>query len=102
MAKDGRLIYGPYNEKGKLFQPCDLDVCNGRMIKDRYAYVATPFYPYIAGCWGPGNYDGTGKIQAHCTLSTRVCLELKSSFALVLPTKLASLLLLASVVLFFM
>jgi hypothetical protein len=55
LAKDGRIIYGPYNEKGKLWQACDVDVCNGRVINGHYAYVSTTFYPYFIGCWGPGN-----------------------------------------------
>lgn len=59
MAKDGRLIYGPYNEDGNLFQPCDLDLCNGCLINGFYSYVATAFYPYIVGCWGPSNKDLT-------------------------------------------
>lgn len=55
LAKDGRLIYGPFDENGKLWRACDLDLCNGRIINGHYAYVATPYYPYLIGCWGPSN-----------------------------------------------
>ena len=55
LAKDGRLIYGPFNAEGRLWRACDLDLCNGRIINGKYSYVATPFYPYFVGCWGPAN-----------------------------------------------
>ena len=29
LAKDGRIIYGPYRSDGTLWQPCEVDVCNG-------------------------------------------------------------------------
>lgn len=32
LAKDGRVIYGPYKADGTLWQPCEVDVCNGRMF----------------------------------------------------------------------
>ena len=32
IARDGHLIYGPYNNEGDLWRPCDVDVCNGRII----------------------------------------------------------------------
>jgi hypothetical protein len=56
LAKDGRVIYGPYKTNGNLWQPCDVDVCNGRIFaQDYYGYVATMFFPYMVGCWGPGS-----------------------------------------------
>ena len=55
IAKDGHKIYGPYNENGQLWEPCDVDYCNGRYINGEYVYVVTMFYPYIVGCWGPAN-----------------------------------------------
>ncbi len=30
LAKDGRVIYGPFRADGTLWQPCDVDICNGR------------------------------------------------------------------------
>ena len=56
VALDGRVIYGPFDSTGKLWQPCDVDVCNGRYFGNEYAYVATMFHPYTVGCFGPGNY----------------------------------------------
>jgi hypothetical protein len=29
IAKVGRIIYGPYKADGTVWQPCDVDVCNG-------------------------------------------------------------------------
>ena len=55
LAKDGRVIYGPFKADGTLWQPCDVDVCNGRMFQGYYGYVATAFHPYLVGCFGPGN-----------------------------------------------
>lgn len=55
IAKDGRIIYGPFRSDGMLWQPCDVDACNGRMFGRHYGYVATMFHPYFVGCWGPGN-----------------------------------------------
>ena len=53
IAKDGHMIYGPYNENGELWQPCDVDRCNGITIEENYVYVVTMFHPYTIGCWGP-------------------------------------------------
>ena len=71
IAKDGRVIYGPYTKDGKLWQPCDVDVCNGRFFGENYAYVATMFFPYVIGCWGPGN--GAGGLSPSCTNKPRLC-----------------------------
>ncbi|CDW90817.1 UNKNOWN [Stylonychia lemnae] len=72
-AKDGRVIYGPYRQDGNLWQPCDVDVCNGRMFGDFYGYVATMFHPYMVGCWGPGN--SPNKLTAGCTANPRLCTQ---------------------------
>lgn len=55
IAKDGRIIYGPFKSDGTLWQPCDVDVCNGVRDGNYYYYVATMFHPYLVGCFGPGN-----------------------------------------------
>jgi hypothetical protein len=55
LAKDGRKIWGPYSFDGTPWQPCEVDLCNGRVIQGQYGYVATLFHPYIAGCSGPSN-----------------------------------------------
>jgi hypothetical protein len=43
------------------------DVCNGMFFNSNgdYAYFATQTYPYITGCFGPGNYP-TG-LTLNCT-----------------------------------
>jgi hypothetical protein len=70
VAKDGRVIYGPYKADGTLWQPCDVDVCNGRMFGNYYGYVATMFHPYFVGCWGPGN---SVAVSASCSANARFC-----------------------------
>jgi len=55
IARDGHIIYGPYDSNGKTWDDCDVDVCNGLTVDGSYAYVTTGFHPYIVGCWGPGN-----------------------------------------------
>jgi len=67
IARDGHLIYGPYNANGQLWQPCEVDICNGVYINGAYSYVLTSFHPYTIGCWGPGNKD----TSASQTCSTR-------------------------------
>lgn len=56
ISKDGRPIYGPFYDNGKMYADCDVDVCNGAIINGNYAYVMTDFHPYVMGCYGPGNY----------------------------------------------
>ncbi|CDW91050.1 UNKNOWN [Stylonychia lemnae] len=70
IAKDGHPIYGPYNSQGKLWQPCDVDICNGVFLGDQYAYVATMFHPYFIGCWGPGNKP---MLSQSCSANPRKC-----------------------------
>jgi len=54
IARDGHVIYGPYNASGELWGCDDHDVCNGFFLPDQsYAYAATATFPYIVGCWGP-------------------------------------------------
>lgn len=58
IAKDGHVIYGPYNINGELWSCDDLDVCNGFWLTDgAYAYASTSFFPYLVGCFGPGPTD---------------------------------------------
>ena len=71
LAKDGRVIYGPFTASGLLWQPCDVDVCNGKMFTNNYGYVATMFHPYIVGCWGPGN--NLKSLGASCSDNPRIC-----------------------------
>lgn len=54
VAKDGHLIYGPYDENEELWDCADHDVCNGTFIDGNYVYLSTTTFPFILGCWGPG------------------------------------------------
>lgn len=55
LARDGHVIYGPYNGDGELWTCDDHDVCNGFFLDDgSYGYASTMTFPYIVGCWGPG------------------------------------------------
>jgi hypothetical protein len=71
LAKDGRIIYGPYKFDGTLWQPCDVDVCNGVQFGYYYGYVSTMFHPYFVGCWGPGNRPVA--LRASCSSNGRYC-----------------------------
>lgn len=55
IARDGHLILGPYKSEGKLWEPCDVDFCNGVLVGGNYYYASTMFHPYTIGCWGPGS-----------------------------------------------
>lgn len=67
MAKDGRLIYGPYKTGAVTWDHCDVDICNGRMMGNYYSYVTTDFFPYTIGCWGPGSYIDDSLLFPTCT-----------------------------------
>jgi hypothetical protein len=55
IAKDGHIIWGPYDNDGNLFERCDVDVCNGLFLDGYYSYVASTFAHYLPGCFGPGS-----------------------------------------------
>ena len=55
LAKDGHVIYGPFNADGELWGCDDVDACNGFWLDDgSYGYASTSTFPYLVGCWGPG------------------------------------------------
>lgn len=70
IAKDGRIIWGPYDNNGNKWKACDVDVCNGLKVNGVYGYVATEFHPYFVGCWGPGNYP---TVSQTCSANGRSC-----------------------------
>ena len=77
LSRDGRPIYSPYFSDGKKY--CDVDVCNGRVINGEYAYVATDYFPYIMGCFGPGEEDSLKyKVSCSGNLKSADCQEGKS------------------------
>lgn len=51
----GYPIYSPLDVAGTPH--ASLDNCNGRFIDGAYAYFATPQFPYLVGCDGPGVYS---------------------------------------------
>ena len=58
IAKDGHVIYGPYNKDGELWSCEDVDLCNGFWtLGANYGYASTSFYPYTVGCWGPAPWN---------------------------------------------
>lgn len=71
LAKDGHVIYGPYNADGELWTCDDIDVCNGFTLADgSYGYASTTTFPYAVGCWGPGPAYTVG-VSTSC--STNAC-----------------------------
>ena len=77
IAKDGHLIVGPFKDTNKLWQPCDVDACNGVYLGSpddnmpgSYVYAMTMFFPYTVGCWGPANQV---KFTPSCSSRTEVC-----------------------------
>lgn len=79
IARDGHLLYGPYNEDGELWSCSEHDICNGRFFDDgSYGYVSTTNFPYVVGCWGPSVAQ---KYEASCT--TNSCISADSSISLI-------------------
>lgn len=70
IARDGHKIYGPYDEDGNTWDPCDVDMCNGLIIDGEYAYVMTTFFPYTVGCFATGNQP---LLYASCSKNPRKC-----------------------------
>lgn len=70
ISKDGRPIYTPFWDNGKLFDDCAVDICNGMEIGGHYSYVATLFHPYTMGCFGPGS---NLEIYQECSTNPRLC-----------------------------
>lgn len=67
LAKDGHIIYGPYNADGELWGCSDIDVCNGFTDSSgSYAYASTTMFPYIIGCWGPAPAYTIG-VESSCS-----------------------------------
>lgn len=71
LAKDGHIIWGPYDDNGDLFDACDLDYCNGATIDGVYGYAATAYHPYLPSCYGPAT--SRGSYQQECTSNAPYC-----------------------------
>jgi len=74
ISRDGRKIFGIHKADGTYWQPCDVDYCNGLYLNGEYVYVATYFFPYVPGCYGPAN---NGMLVPSCSTNPRVCLKSK-------------------------
>jgi hypothetical protein len=62
LARDGHVVFGPYNSDGELWSCDDVDQCNGFFLDDgSYGYASTTFFPYTVGCWGPAPTGHTYK-----------------------------------------
>ena len=60
MARDGHLVYGPYNESGELWSCAEYDVCNGAFLEDgSYAYITKSEAPFSLNCWGSAEKDSS-------------------------------------------
>jgi hypothetical protein len=79
IGKDGHVIYGPYLSSGSQVTS-GFDMCNGMFYDSigNYGYFATTTYPYITGCFGPGNYPN---VAPTCT-TNGVTSYTMSSYAL--------------------
>jgi hypothetical protein len=76
LAKDGHVIFGPFNSAGELWGCDDVDACNGFWLDDgSYAYASTSFFPYLVGCWGPGP-----SLTYEVTCSTNACGDASAIF----------------------
>jgi len=69
IAKDGHVLYGPFDDSGQLWQTDNVDICNGAWSEnnDDYFYVGTQWHPYSAGCFGPYNFPQNNGLYAQCS-----------------------------------
>eukprot|EP00347_Sterkiella_histriomuscorum_P012707 403367527 len=84
IAKDGHKILGPFKTDGKLWRPCELDICNGITINGEYFYAMTLFFPYTIACWGPATASNTFTPTCSTNVQTCSAVEEASSFAILL------------------
>jgi len=71
IGKDGHVLYGPYDDEGALWEPAEVDACNGAWSTDKqdYFYVSTRWHPYVVGCLGPSDFphNADDKLYAECS-----------------------------------
>ena len=66
LARDGHLVYGPYNRRGERWTCSEHDVCNGAFLEDdSYAYVLKTTFPFVPNCWGPSTNPSSCS-DSHC------------------------------------
>jgi len=73
LARDGHIIYGPFDSTGTEFQgETKVDPCNGAFTTDgTYVYVAQKTFPYVVGCFGPPK-PPTADTTPNCSTNARV------------------------------
>ena len=98
IAKDGHVIYGPYLSSTSQITS-GFDICNGMFYDSigNYAYFATSTYPYITGCFGPGNYPS---FKPSCTTNPPASYT-KSSYAAAQSTSSATFSISLSIIYYF-
>jgi len=73
IAKDGHVLYGPYDDTGKEWKTTNVDACNGAWStsKEDFFYVGTKWHPYLVGCLGPANFpqNDDSALYAKCSLN---------------------------------
>ena len=73
IAKDGHVLYGPYDDNGQVWATSGVDACNGAWSTDQadYFYVSTQWHPYLVGCLGPANFpqNEDPSLYAQCSLN---------------------------------
>ena len=90
LAKDGHVIYGPYNSDGELWTCEDTDICNGFFLDDgSYGYGSTGHFPYTVGCWGPGPNAAEEAVSCSERACTSGALTGMGSFGLTLAVTIA-------------
>jgi len=69
LSKFGHVIYGPYDDDAVLWDPWDVDACNGAWNEDgdEYFYVTTQWHPYGPGCNGPTNFPEQEQLYPNCS-----------------------------------
>ena len=82
LAKDGHVMYGPYNDTGALWEPAVVDACGGSWSSDKteYFYVGQRWHPYLVGCQGPANYPQNAASPLYATCSTNGMVSKLSHF----------------------
>ena len=69
LSKYGHVVYGPYDNSEELWDPQDVDACNGVWSddEDEYFYVSTRWHPYGPGCQGPANFLENDRVYPNCS-----------------------------------
>ena len=69
LSKFGHVVYGPYDNTETLWQPQDVDACNGAWSdeEDEYFYVTSRWHPYGPGCNGPTHFPDEEGVYPNCS-----------------------------------